>query len=75
MRAIILPGMGADSNMYADSSFKALQDVYFLDWVPYGGERSVSEVAKRIIHVCNIQENQIVLDPCCSYLNIIQKFS
>ncbi|MFC1885280.1 alpha/beta fold hydrolase [Thermodesulfobacteriota bacterium] len=60
MKAIILPGMGADSDMYADSSYENLQDVYFSDWPSYGGEKSISDLAERIIDENNIQENQIV---------------
>ena len=60
MKTIILPGMAADSRMYADPAYDKLSGVLFSDWLPYKGEQSIPEVAARIIEEKNIQENYIV---------------
>lgn len=52
--------MGADSKMYADSAYDSLSWVEFSDWLPYNGEKSIAEIAERIIDEKNISENQIV---------------
>ena len=45
---VLLPGMGATSAMYA-GPWRELEGVRFLDWPDYGGERSVVELAERVL--------------------------
>lgn len=44
----ILPGMGANSNMYS-GPWRKIPDAKFIDWPPYNGEKTLSEVADSII--------------------------
>ena len=43
-----LPGMGANSNMYS-GPWLEIQNMKFLDWPKFRGEKSLSEVAERVI--------------------------
>ncbi|MCA9052331.1 MAG: alpha/beta hydrolase [Planctomycetaceae bacterium] len=49
----LLPGMGADASMYA-GPWRRLRDVRCVDWPPYAGERTLSELAQRMIEVYGI---------------------
>ena len=54
-----LPGMGANSKMYF-GPWRELQNIKFLDWPKYSGERSLSEVAERVINEYNIYSSDSV---------------
>ena len=43
-----LPGMGANSNMYS-GPWLEIQNMKYLDWPKFRGEKSLSEVAERVI--------------------------
>ncbi|BBO73051.1 hypothetical protein DSCW_04680 [Desulfosarcina widdelii] len=44
----ILPGMGANANMYS-GPWREITDAKFIDWPKYNGERTISEVAESVI--------------------------
>jgi pimeloyl-ACP methyl ester carboxylesterase len=54
-----LPGMGANSNMYS-GPWLEIQNIKFLDWPIYHGEKTLSEVADRIISENNICQSDSV---------------
>ena len=57
----VLPGMGASSKMY--TSFKAwnsLENIKFLDWPAWKGEKSLAEIAESIIEANNIDSQDII---------------
>ncbi len=56
----VLPGMGADNSMYA-GSWKNLSDSVFLDWPCYRGEKSISDVAERMIEGNSISTGDILV--------------
>jgi pimeloyl-ACP methyl ester carboxylesterase len=59
MKTIILPGMGANSNMYPKEKYNKLQDVIFANWPKYDGELSVEEVAKKVIDIHQINNEMV----------------
>lgn len=44
----ILPGMGAGSKMYS-GPWNELENSHFIDWPPYDGEKSIADLANRLI--------------------------
>jgi len=54
-----LPGMGANSNMYS-GPWLEVQNMKFLDWPKYGGERTLSEIAERVISEYSITRSDSV---------------
>ena len=54
----LLPGMGANSEMYKD--WEQSGRYTFLDWPRFGNEASLSEVAKRIIEENDIRSSDLV---------------
>ena len=60
MRALILPGMGADAGMYAAPEYRALAGVEFADWPIFRGEATVEAVARRIIDEHALGSDSIV---------------
>jgi pimeloyl-ACP methyl ester carboxylesterase len=56
----ILPGMGADARMYP-SPWGTLPDALFLDWPPYQGERTLAEIAARVITAQGIAGGEVVM--------------
>ena len=60
MTTIILPGMGANSNMYPKDKYQFLEDVSFINWPVYKGEQSLNEVARSIIRQYTINNKMIV---------------
>jgi pimeloyl-ACP methyl ester carboxylesterase len=48
-KTILLPGMGADSNMYPKTLYRHLSGVDFVDWPPYQGETTIPALARRMI--------------------------
>lgn len=60
MRKIILPGMGADSSMYSGDIYTNLSGVTYADWPTYNGEKSIEEVAQRVISEHRITSADIV---------------
>ena len=55
----LLPGMGADHRMYGPE-WGDLSDTTFLDWPPYSGEKTLRQVALRIIADHNITSCDVV---------------
>ena len=60
MRTIILPGMGANSNMYPKEQYKHLEDVSFINWPKYDNEKALNQVAQKIIELYEINSNTII---------------
>jgi pimeloyl-ACP methyl ester carboxylesterase len=60
MKTIILPGMGADANMYPKKQYQSLQDVLFVNWPKYDGEKSLEAVAQKIIDQYKIGSKMVV---------------
>jgi pimeloyl-ACP methyl ester carboxylesterase len=56
----LLPGMGADRNMYS-GKWHLLPNSVFLNWPQYRGEKSIAEMARRIIHEQQITPGSIVI--------------
>ncbi len=56
MTIFVLPGMGADSYMYK-GAWDSLSSANFINWPNYQGEKTLSEIALRII-----KENSITID-------------
>ena len=54
-----LPGMGANSKMYS-GPWLDLTDIKYLDWPKYQGEKSLSDVAERIINEYSISQSDYV---------------
>lgn len=59
-KTILLPGMGADSNMYPQSQYGHLAGVKFVDWPPYQGEKTIQAVARRIIDEYHITGDVVI---------------
>jgi pimeloyl-ACP methyl ester carboxylesterase len=56
----LLPGMGANSSMY-DSLRRELEfEINFINWPKYGGEKTFSEAAERVIKENGIEDGDIV---------------
>lgn len=60
MRLLILPGMGASAAMYDGLKHKLGFPVTFLNWPEYHGEKTYSEVARRIIKENNIGSDDAI---------------
>ncbi|MCP4347034.1 MAG: hypothetical protein GY795_16090 [Desulfobacterales bacterium] len=56
----ILPGMGANSKMYS-GPWHELGDCCFIDWPPYDQEKSIADVAIRLIEKYQINQNDIAI--------------
>ena len=56
----LLPGMGATSAMYG-GPWRSLCDSHAIDWPEYRGEKSVGEVAERIIDKYGIRSGDIAV--------------
>lgn len=57
----ILPGMGASSKMYTTSpEWNSLPETVFVDWPQYKGEKTLQEVATRLIDQYGIQSEDII---------------
>ena len=55
----ILPGMGANSNMYP-GPWRKVPDTKFINWPRYNGEKTISEVAESIIRHYRIMQSDSV---------------
>ncbi len=55
----ILPGMGANSSMYSGPWLNE-PNLKFLDWPKYQGEKTISEVAERIINLHSISKSDSI---------------
>lgn len=55
----LLPGMGADERMYV-KSWRELEGVTFLNWGEYQGEKTIGEVADRLIKQYALDEDVII---------------
>lgn len=49
MKTIILPGMGANSNMYPSIIYHKIQNTEFINWPNYDAEKTLKEVAEKLI--------------------------
>jgi pimeloyl-ACP methyl ester carboxylesterase len=56
----VLPGMGADSDMFI-GSWRLIPDAVFIDWPPYQGEQTLAEIALRVVDSCNIPNDSVVI--------------
>lgn len=56
----ILPGMGANSDMYS-GPWREIEACCYIDWPPYKQEKSITDVAKRLIESHNISPKDIVI--------------
>ena len=56
----MLPGMGADSGMFA-GSWRHLPDTVFIDWPSYQGEQTLTEIAGRIVTLYDIPDGAVVI--------------
>ncbi len=54
-----LPGMGANSKMYS-GPWLDIPNIKFLDWPEYNGEKSLAEVAERVVSEHNISRSDSV---------------
>lgn len=59
MTTYILPGLGADATMYG-SAFRTLKDVHYADWPHYNNEKSIKDVAIKLIDQYAINPSDIV---------------
>ena len=59
MNFYLLPGMGADSSMYG-AEFRKIDQLTLLDWPEYANEKSLSEIAKKVIRLYRIRDGDIV---------------
>lgn len=57
----VLPGMGADHKMYSAPAWQRLSEAQFLDWPVYGHEKSVAEVAARVVAEADIADKDTVI--------------
>lgn len=48
MAVVVLPGMGATSEMYR-GPWRSLPDSIFCDWPPYDGELTLADTARRVV--------------------------
>ena len=55
-----LPGMGADSRMYA-GAWRTLPDCRFVDWPTYRSEDSIAAMAKRITAEQKVQAGDVLI--------------
>lgn len=56
----LLPGMGADGSMFA-GPWRTLADAVFVDWPVYRGERTIREVARRVVEEQGIKDGDTVI--------------
>lgn len=56
----LLPGMGADGSMFA-GPWRTLRDAVFVDWPKHRGERTIREVAQRVVEVQGIKDGDTVI--------------
>jgi pimeloyl-ACP methyl ester carboxylesterase len=59
-RIIVLPGMGADSRMYS-GPWRTLPNAAFVDWPEYRGERTIAEVAERVVTEFKVADGDVVV--------------
>ena len=50
--------MGADCRMYSDPEYRKLDNIEFINWPSYKGEKTVSQMALRVITENKISKNQ-----------------
>ena len=58
MKFFVLPGMGADSSMYGPE-YKKIENIIFVDWPDYKKERSIKQVAERVVELYQIKDGDI----------------
>lgn len=52
--------MGADSSMYSAEHFKKINEISFVEWPEYKGEKTIDEVAERLIDLHKIDNEMVV---------------
>ena len=58
----ILPGMGANSSMYTSyDEWNTLEGVKFIDWPIWSGEKSLRELAERLIRIHKISKEDTIV--------------
>lgn len=57
MKTIILPGMGANSNMYPLNNYEIIENIHFINWPDYDGEQTFEEIAEKIINQHRIDQS------------------
>ncbi len=59
-RVFVLPGAGADARMYPDV-WRELRDCTFLEWPRYAGEKTIRELAERLVREAGIADGDVVM--------------
>jgi pimeloyl-ACP methyl ester carboxylesterase len=59
-RVYVLPGMGADARMYP-GVWRELEHTEFLEWPQYAGEKSIREIAERVIREADVADGDVVI--------------
>jgi len=57
----VIPGMGADHQMFSASAWRALPSAQFHDWPCYRGEKTISAIAERVISEAQIGDGDTVI--------------
>ena len=60
MSIVVLPGMGATSEMYG-GPWRSLPDSVFCDWPPYDGELTLADAAVRVADTCPIRRADVLV--------------
>ena len=56
----LIPGLGANSNMYA-GPWRHLKDSRFVDWPPWDGEITIADLADTMARHYRINENDTLI--------------
>lgn len=56
----IVPGMGADDSMFRNE-WRTLENTVFLNWPQYNGERTLNEIARRVVEENRISDGAVVV--------------
>lgn len=59
-RIIVLPGMGADNRMYS-GPWRTLPNATFIDWPEHRGEKTIADVAGRVVDEFHIADGDVVI--------------
>jgi pimeloyl-ACP methyl ester carboxylesterase len=56
----VLPGMGADSTMYA-GAWRTLPNCFFIEWPPYKNENTIEKIGQRVAVEAGIKDGAILV--------------
>ena len=56
----VLPGMGADSAMYA-GAWRTLPNCFFVEWPPCKKENSIEKISRRVVEEAGIKDGAILV--------------